>query len=54
MSMSFPISYKSENNSIMRKYYQLENSPSTIKLETDICLKNLLRELTRLFVRIWD
>ena len=46
MSMSFPISYKSENNSIMRKYYQLENSPSTIKLETDICLKNLLRQIS--------
>ena len=46
MSQSFPVSYKSENNSVMKKYYQLENAPSTIKLETDICLKNLVRQIS--------
>ena len=44
--MSFPLTYKSESNSNMRKYYQLEtpHDPSII-LETDICLNNLLRHL---------
>ena len=45
MSVSFPLTYKSENNSKMRKYYQLENASPSIILETDICLKNLLKQL---------
>ena len=45
MSVSFPLTYKSENNSKMRKYYQLENASPSINLETDICLKNLLKQL---------
>jgi len=54
MSQSFPVSYKSENNSVMKKYYQLENAPSTIKLETDICLKNLVRQISDISISSLD
>ena len=41
----FPLTYKSEDNCKMRKYYQLEDASPSIILETDICLNNLLRQL---------
>jgi hypothetical protein len=46
MSISFPIKYNSENqnNSIMTKYYQLENENSNIQLEKDICLRHMLQQ----------
>jgi len=46
MSIPFPIKYNSENqnNSVMTKYYQLENGNSNIKLEKDICLRHMLQQ----------
>lgn len=44
MSMSFPIIYNAKDNCNITKYYQYASS--NIKLETDICLKNLLQEKT--------
>jgi len=42
--MSFPIIYNAKDNCNITKYYQFASSG--IKLETDICLKNLLQEKT--------
>ncbi len=46
MSISFPIKYNAENqnNSVMTKYYQLDNGNSNIKLEKDICLRHMLQQ----------
>lgn len=44
MSMSFPIIYNAKDNCNITKYYQFASSG--IKLEKDICLKNLLQENT--------
>ena len=46
MSISFPIKYNAENqnNSVMTKYYQLENENSNIQLEKDICLRHMLQQ----------
>ena len=40
--MSVPVKYESQNNIIIRKYYQ--SKVSAINLETDICLKNMLQK----------
>jgi hypothetical protein len=42
MSTTFPINYESQNNIGIKKYYQ--DRTSTIKLETDICLKHMLQQ----------
>lgn len=43
MSILFPVKYESQNNSSIIKYYQ-SNADSTTKLETDVCLKNILQQ----------
>lgn len=46
MSISFPIKYNAEdsNNSVMTKYYQLDDGNSVIHLEKDICLRHMLQQ----------
>jgi hypothetical protein len=52
MSVSFPVIYKSQNNSNIKKYYQ--NSTTGIVLENDILIKNMLQQNTSAVISTLD